>query len=229
MLPLWGRSDSPGQAQDGQQVSLPRHKQQQLGQQLGECSASDWENSNEVGKPQAASQRECPSEALHFKKEIRRQYLRVWALRAVPPGRAGFPLAALLWRASGASATWNPPESGAGSTWSPPESGAGSTWSPPESGAGSTWSPPESGAGSTWSPPESGAGSTWSPPESGAGSTWSPPECCMLRPANDPTDRDDATHCHIADQLPGPEGFGGADLGISLPERRQHRSRRQSY
>jgi hypothetical protein len=36
----------------------------------------------------------------------------VRALRAVPPRRAGFPLAALLWRASGASATWSPPEKG---------------------------------------------------------------------------------------------------------------------
>jgi hypothetical protein len=36
--------------------------------------------------------------------------LRVRALRAVPPGRAGVSLAALLSRASGASATWIPPE-----------------------------------------------------------------------------------------------------------------------
>src|SRR6266478_9464799 len=181
MLPLWGKSDSPGQAQDGQQVFQPRQKLRQLGRQLGDCSASNWKDSNEAGEPQTASQRECPSGALHFKKEIRRQYLRVWALRAVPPGRAGFPLAALLWRASGASATWNPPESGAASTFTLNASSEAS-----------------------------------SPPESGAGSTWSPPECCMLRPANDPTDRDDATHCHIADQLPGPKGFGGPDLGISF-------------
>jgi hypothetical protein len=32
----------------------------------------------------------------------------VRALRAVPPRRAGFPLAALVWRASGASAIWSP-------------------------------------------------------------------------------------------------------------------------
>src|SRR6266446_1936992 len=89
MLPLWGKSDSPGQAQDGQQVFQPRQKLRQLGQQLGDCSASDWKDSNEAGEPQTASQRECPSGALHFKKEIRRQYLRVWALRAVPPRRAG--------------------------------------------------------------------------------------------------------------------------------------------
>src|SRR3981081_3443893 len=88
MPPLRGKSDSPGQAQVGQQVSLPRHKQQQLGQQLGECSASDWENSSEVGEPEAASQRECPSGALHFKKEIWRLYLRVRALRAVAIAQA---------------------------------------------------------------------------------------------------------------------------------------------
>jgi len=35
---------------------------------------------------------------------------RVRALRAPPPKRAGFPHAALLRRASGASATWSPPE-----------------------------------------------------------------------------------------------------------------------
>src|SRR6266403_4262053 len=37
---------------------------------------------------------------------------RVRALRVVPPRRAGFPLAALLRRVSGASATWGPPENG---------------------------------------------------------------------------------------------------------------------
>jgi hypothetical protein len=53
---------------------------------------------------------------------------RIPRLRAVPPRRAGFPLAALLrpsparaagfasagWRASGASATWSPPRNGCG-------------------------------------------------------------------------------------------------------------------
>jgi hypothetical protein len=32
------------------------------------------------------------------------------ALRSVPLRQAGFPLAALLWRASDASATWSPPK-----------------------------------------------------------------------------------------------------------------------
>ena len=35
---------------------------------------------------------------------------RVRAPRAVPPRRAGFPVAALLWRASGAQETHSPPE-----------------------------------------------------------------------------------------------------------------------
>jgi dihydropteroate synthase len=42
--------------------------------------------------------------------QIRYRAARVRALRAVPPRRAGLPVAALLWRASGASATWSPPE-----------------------------------------------------------------------------------------------------------------------
>src|SRR5882724_8078787 len=53
---------------------------------------------------------ECRSRSALDLREFLTSNTRVRTLRAVPPRRAGFPLAALLWPAGGSSATWSPPE-----------------------------------------------------------------------------------------------------------------------
>src|SRR6266403_6037847 len=53
---------------------------------------------------------ECRRRSALDLREFLTSNTRVRTLRAVPSGRADFPLAALLWRASGASATWSAPE-----------------------------------------------------------------------------------------------------------------------